>query len=130
MPTVPACSHGPDTRGGAATPHGLVAASVVKMRGDPATHAPGHAAGEPLELERTARRKDGSTFVAHLRGHAIDPANPPGDIRDGEVVRMRRRDGSLLMKIDPVTRHPIAVPAEFTVSLGHPGGPCVRPGAR
>lgn len=39
VPTIPAGSHAPDTRGGAATPHGLVAASVVKLRGDNVGHA-------------------------------------------------------------------------------------------
>ncbi len=51
------------------------------------------AAGEPLELERTARRKDGSTFVAHLRGHAVDPANPAegGTVWIVEDVTERRQ---------------------------------------
>jgi PAS domain S-box-containing protein len=32
--------------------------------------------GEAVELERTGRRRDGSTFVARVRGRAIDPARP------------------------------------------------------
>ncbi len=32
--------------------------------------------GETIELERTARRKDGSTFIARVRGRAIDPKHP------------------------------------------------------
>jgi|CXWL01.1.fsa_nt_gi PAS domain S-box-containing protein len=34
------------------------------------------ARGEPVELERHARRKDGSTFLARVRGRAIDLARP------------------------------------------------------
>ncbi len=34
------------------------------------------ARGEPVELERTGRRKDGSTFLARIRGRAIDPDHP------------------------------------------------------
>jgi PAS domain S-box-containing protein len=34
------------------------------------------ALGEPIELERPGRRKDGSTFLARVRGRAIDPARP------------------------------------------------------
>ena len=32
--------------------------------------------GEAIEVERQARRKDGSTFVARVRGRAIDPLRP------------------------------------------------------
>lgn len=64
VPTVPACSHKPDTRGGAATPHGLVAASIVKMRGDPATHAPGHGAGEPIHTISAAGQHHSVVAVA------------------------------------------------------------------
>jgi PAS domain S-box-containing protein len=38
--------------------------------------APRLAAGEAVELERTAQRRDGSSFVARVRGRAIDPARP------------------------------------------------------
>ncbi|CAD5373234.1 Histidine kinase [Rubrivivax sp. A210] len=34
------------------------------------------ARGEAIEFERTVRRRDGSTFEARVRGHAIDPAQP------------------------------------------------------
>jgi PAS domain S-box-containing protein len=37
---------------------------------------PALARGEPIELERPGRRKDGSSFMARVRGHAIDPNNP------------------------------------------------------
>jgi PAS domain S-box-containing protein len=32
--------------------------------------------GDPIELERAGRRKDGSTFMARIRGRAVDPAQP------------------------------------------------------
>ncbi|MDP1899846.1 MAG: PAS domain S-box protein [Rubrivivax sp.] len=38
--------------------------------------APALARGEAVEFERAGRRRDGSTFVARVRGHAIDPARP------------------------------------------------------
>ncbi len=47
-PTIVAGTHSPDTHGGAASTLGVVAASLVKLRGDPATHpsqpvtTPGH----------------------------------------------------------------------------------------
>ena len=34
--------------------------------------------GEAVELERVARRKDGSTFLARVRGRAVDPGHPIG----------------------------------------------------
>ncbi len=34
------------------------------------------ARGEPVELERAGRRKDGSTFLASVRGRPIDPTRP------------------------------------------------------
>jgi PAS domain S-box-containing protein len=37
---------------------------------------PALARGEPVEFERRAARRDGSTFLAHLRAHAIDPQHP------------------------------------------------------
>jgi len=37
---------------------------------------PALARGEAVELERRARRKDGSTFLARVRGRAIDPLRP------------------------------------------------------
>ncbi|MDE2276628.1 MAG: PAS domain S-box protein, partial [Burkholderiales bacterium] len=36
---------------------------------------PALARGERVEFERVARRRDGSCFVARIRGHAIDPQN-------------------------------------------------------
>ena len=37
---------------------------------------PALARGEPVELERSGRRKDGSGFLVLMRGHAIDPERP------------------------------------------------------
>jgi PAS domain S-box-containing protein len=34
------------------------------------------ARGEAVEMERSARRKDGSTFTARIRGRSVDPARP------------------------------------------------------
>ena len=36
------------------------------------------AAGEVVEFDGDCRRRDGSTFIAHLMAKAIDPANPAG----------------------------------------------------
>lgn len=63
VPTVPACSHKPETRGGAATPHGLVAATLVKMSGAPETHAPGHLPTEPLHTVRAGGQHHSVTAV-------------------------------------------------------------------
>jgi PAS domain S-box-containing protein len=41
--------------------------------------APALARGEAVEFERSARRKDGSTFTARARGRAINPAQPADD---------------------------------------------------
>ncbi|MBL8305855.1 MAG: PAS domain S-box protein [Rubrivivax sp.] len=43
---------------------------------------PALARGEPVEVERMARRRDGSSFVARVRGRAVDPLLP----RDGGTV--------------------------------------------
>ena len=40
------------------------------------TLGPALARGEAVELERHGRRKDGSSFLMHIRGRAIDPARP------------------------------------------------------
>ena len=37
---------------------------------------PGLARGKAVELERPARRRDGSSFVARIRGRSVDPARP------------------------------------------------------
>ena len=41
--------------------------------------------GEPLEIERVGRRKDGSTLIARVRGRAIDPASREGRRASGTV---------------------------------------------
>ncbi len=43
---------------------------------------PALARGEPVELERPGRRKDGRTFIARMRARAIDPERP----REGGTV--------------------------------------------
>ncbi len=49
--------------------------------------------GEAVEVERLARRKDGSTFLARVRGRAIDPLRPveSGTIWISEDVTERRK---------------------------------------
>jgi PAS domain S-box-containing protein len=47
------------------------------------------ARGEPVEFERLAQRRDGSSFVARLRARAIDPARPS---RRRHGLDRRRRD--------------------------------------
>jgi PAS domain S-box-containing protein len=42
----------------------------------PAELVPRLERGEAVEFERQARRRDGSTFIAHVRGHAIDQRRP------------------------------------------------------
>ena len=51
------------------------------------------ARGEAVEVERLARRKDGSTFLARVRGRAIDPRRPveSGTIWISEDVTERRQ---------------------------------------
>lgn len=57
----------------------------------------------------------------------IDAHNPPGDLRDGEIVRLRLRNGWMLMKIDPATRQQTDVVAEFTVCVQPSGAACALP---
>jgi len=54
---------------------------------------PALARGEAVELERRARRKDGSTFLARVRGRAIDPDRPSesGTVWIVEDVTERRQ---------------------------------------
>ena len=54
---------------------------------------PGLARGEAVELERPARRKDGSSFVARIRGRAVDPTRPTesGTVWIVEDVTERRQ---------------------------------------
>lgn len=52
----------------------------------------GHQPVSPVELERPARRKDGSSFTARIRARAIDPARPDeGTIWIVEDVTERRQ---------------------------------------
>ena len=53
---------------------------------------PALARGEAVEVERLARRKDGSHFLARVRGRAIDPARPAlgGTVWIAEDVTERR----------------------------------------
>ena len=41
------------------------------------------ARGEPVEIEREMRRRDGSTFWCRLLGKAVDPTHPPRAARSG-----------------------------------------------
>jgi PAS domain S-box-containing protein len=54
---------------------------------------PALARGEAVELERRGRRKDGSTFLARVRGRAIDPDRPAegGTVWIVEDVTERRQ---------------------------------------
>ena len=54
---------------------------------------PALARGEPVELERRGRRKDGSTFLARVRGRAVDPEHPSesGTVWIVEDVTERRQ---------------------------------------
>jgi PAS domain S-box-containing protein len=49
--------------------------------------------GDPIEMERAGRRKDGSTFLARIRGRAVDPAQPAdnGTVWIVEDVTERRQ---------------------------------------
>ncbi|MDE2503454.1 MAG: PAS domain S-box protein, partial [Burkholderiales bacterium] len=55
--------------------------------------APALARGEAVEFECAARRRDGGSFVARVRGHAIDPARPEqgGTVWIVEDVTERRQ---------------------------------------
>jgi PAS domain S-box-containing protein len=58
---------------------------------------PALSAGAVFEAERSMRRKDGSTFLAHIRAKAIDPAAPSaGTIWITEDVTEQRRMETLL----------------------------------
>jgi hypothetical protein len=46
------------------------------------------ARGEAIEVERPARRKDGSSFLVRARGRAIDPTRPADS---GTVTAPARR---------------------------------------
>ncbi len=45
-------------------------AEVAKVAGEALSR------GDPIEMERSGRRKDGSTFLARIRARAVDPAQP------------------------------------------------------
>lgn len=80
VPTVVSGSHSPETHGGAATPLGVVAAAVVKMSGNPATHAPGHKPDEPLHTVRAAGQHHAvaSVYLAQHNGGMVGhSANEP-----------------------------------------------------
>jgi PAS domain S-box-containing protein len=49
--------------------------------------------GDPIEMERAGRRKDGSTFLARIRGRAVDPEQPAdnGTVWIVEDVTERRQ---------------------------------------
>ena len=58
---------------------GLIGQSGLAVWPDPAlelSFGPPLDRGEPVEFEAPARRQDGSTFIARVRGRAIDPARP------------------------------------------------------
>lgn len=81
-PTIVAGSHSPDTHGGAASTLGLVAANMVKLRGDPETHAPGHPAGEPAHTV-SAGGTHQALATAYLAQHNGGFNTTPGhDARD------------------------------------------------
>ena len=71
---------------------------AVVWPGESAYHEVGHTLGpllgrgEAIEVERLAQRKDGSTFVARVRGRAIDPLRPgeSGTVWITEDVTERR----------------------------------------
>ena len=60
-------------------PGGLIGQSGRRVWPDPALEqdfGPRLNRGEPIEFEAPAHRQDGSTFLARVRGRAIDPARP------------------------------------------------------
>ncbi len=60
-------------------PGALIGQSGLSVWPDPALErnfGPPLNRGEPVEFEAPARRQDGSTFLASVRGRAIDPARP------------------------------------------------------
>lgn len=68
LSTVTSGSHSPETHGGAASTHGIVAASMVKLRGDPETHAPGSRASDPSATARAGGQHH-ALSVAYLAQH-------------------------------------------------------------
>lgn len=79
-PTIPACNHSPDTHGGAATPHGLVAASMVKLRGDPETHqVPGQPMTDPVNAISAGGQHHAVScayLAQHNAGNNTNPGHP------------------------------------------------------
>jgi PAS domain S-box-containing protein len=62
-------------------------ADVAKVAGEALSR------GEAVEMERAGRRKDGSTFLARIRGRAVDPSQPAdaGTVWIVEDVTERRQ---------------------------------------
>lgn len=80
-PTIPAGNHRPETHGGAATPHGLVAASMVKLRGDAKTHPPGSTVDSPVHTI-SADGEHHALSCAYLAQHNAGNNSNPGHPAD------------------------------------------------
>ncbi len=77
--------------------------------------------GEPVEFERLARRKDGSTFVARVRGRAIDPARPreSGTVWIVEDVTERRLSEQVLARARDAAEAANRAKSAFLANTSH-----------
>ena len=93
------------------------------------------ARGEPIELERAGRRRDGSTFLARIRGRAIDPDHPTraGTVWIVEDVTERREFEQALARArdaaEAASRAKSAFLANTSHETAHPAQRHDRPGA-
>jgi PAS domain S-box-containing protein len=82
---------------------------------------PVFARGEPFELEREAVRRDGSTFTARVRGHAIDPKRPTeaGAVWIVDDVTERREFESALARARDAAEAASRAKSAFLANTSH-----------
>ncbi len=79
------------------------------------------ARGEPIELERAGRRRDGSTFLARIRGRAIDPDHPTraGTVWIVEDVTERREFEQALARARDAAEAASRAKSAFLANTSH-----------
>ena len=77
--------------------------------------------GQPVELERAARRRDGSTFTAHIRARAIDPTRPAqgGTVWIIEDVTERRQSEQALARARDAAEAASRAKSAFLANTSH-----------
>lgn len=90
IPTIAAGSHAPDTHGGAASVHGLVAANMVKLRGHIDTHNKPESAETPLHTA-SAGGNHHALSACYLAQHNAGGNTNPGHPADKPISTISQK---------------------------------------